>query len=153
MEKSEITETQSQPVKAPWHLWLVGIFSLLWSSMGALDYVMTQSGNEDYMSRFTAEQLEYFYSFPSWIIALWACAVWGGVAGGILLLLRKKIASWVFLFSLLCMLLTTIRNYGFAGGLEVAGDTFSLVFTAVIFLLSLAFFLYARMMQGRGVLR
>ena len=29
--------------KAPWHLWVVGVVGFLWSAMGALDYVMTQS--------------------------------------------------------------------------------------------------------------
>ena len=139
--------------ETPWHLWLVGIFSLLWSGMGALDYLMAQTRNESYMSNFSIEQLEYFNSFPSWLIAAWACAVWGGVAGAILLLLRRKIAAQVFLFSLLCMVATTIHNYGFANGLEVVGDTFSLVFTAVIFIFIVAFYIYSTMMSKRGVLR
>ncbi|NKB36603.1 MAG: hypothetical protein GKR93_05445 [Gammaproteobacteria bacterium] len=139
--------------KSPWHLWLVGIFSLLWSSMGALDYLMAQTRNENYMSNFSIEQVEYFNSFPAWVIAAWACAVWGGVAGAILLLLRKKIAAQVFLFSLISMIATTIHNYGFANGLEIVGDTFSLIFTAVIFIFIVVFYLYSTMMGKRGVLK
>ena len=44
--------------RAPWHLWAVGIVGLLWSAMGAFDYLMTQTENESYMARFTPEQLE-----------------------------------------------------------------------------------------------
>ena len=47
----------------PWHLWVVGVVGLLWSAMGALDYVMTQTKNKSYMSNFTPEQLEFFMDF------------------------------------------------------------------------------------------
>ena len=69
--------------RRPWHLVVVGILALLWNAMGAFDYTMTQTRNEAYMSRFTSEQLEYFYSFPSWAVATWATAVWGSVLGAI----------------------------------------------------------------------
>ena len=63
-------------VKAPWHLWVVGIVGFLWSAMGAMDYVMTKTRNAEYMSAFTPEQLEFFYGLPIFIVACWATAVW-----------------------------------------------------------------------------
>ncbi len=44
----------------PWHLWVIGIVALVWSALGAMDYVMTQTRNEAYMSGFTPEQLSFF---------------------------------------------------------------------------------------------
>ena len=44
--------------RAPWHLWVVGIISLLWNAMGAFDYLMSQTRNEQYMAAFTPEQLD-----------------------------------------------------------------------------------------------
>jgi hypothetical protein len=148
--------TQQQPVastRTPWHLWVVGIFALLWSGMGAMDYVLTQTRNEAYLGQFTAEQLAFFLGIPAWTVATWAIAVWGGVLGALLLLLRRRLAVWVFLASLLGMVVTTFQNYVLSNGLEVVGDAFSLAFTAVIFLLSLGFFLYARAMQRKEILR
>jgi len=136
--------------RTPWHLWVVGIVALLWNAVGAVDYLMTQTRNEQYMSQFTPEQLEYFYGFPAWVVAAWAIAVWGGVLGAILLLMRKSLAAPVFLMSLIAMVLTTIYQYVLSSGLEVVGDAFSLVFTGVIFLIAVALFLYARAMQKRG---
>ena len=138
--------------RTPWHVWVVGIAALLWSSVGAMDYVMTQTQNEAYMSQFSAEQLEFFYGFPSWLVAFWAIAVWGGVLGAVLLLLRRKLAVGVLAASFIAMVIVTIRNYLFAGGLEVAGDTFSLVFTAVIFVVALLLVLYALGLDRRGML-
>ncbi len=72
--------------------------------------------------------------------------------GSVLLLLRKRLAAPVFLVALVTMVLTAIRNYGLANGLEVMGGAFPLIFTAVIFAISVALWLYARAMARRGVL-
>jgi hypothetical protein len=135
----------------PWHLWAVGIVGLLWNAFGAYDYLMTQTENAAYMARFTPEQLEYFYGFPTWVVALWAIAVWGGVLGCILLLLRKRLAAPVFLVSLVCMILTSIYNFALSEGLELMGGA-AAAFTVVIFLFALGLWLYARAMAQRGVL-
>jgi uncharacterized membrane protein YphA (DoxX/SURF4 family) len=113
---------------------------------------MTQTQNEGHMSNFTPEQLEFFYGFPTWVVAFWALAVWGEVLGTVLLLLRKRLAVGVLLVSFLSMVVTTIHNFFLSNGLEVMGDPFSLVFSALIFLFALGLFLYARAMKNRGVL-
>ena len=84
-------DAASIPQSTPWHLWLVGILGLLWGSMGAFDYLMTQTQNESYMGEFTPEQLEFFYGFPTWVVSFWALAVWGGVLGTVLLLLKRRV--------------------------------------------------------------
>ncbi len=148
MSESQILKAE----KTPLHLWMIGIFGFLWSSMGAMDYVMTQTKNEGYMSAFTPEQLSFYYGLPSWVVAAWAIAVWGEVVGSIFLLLRKRIAVWIFLASFVAMLITTFQNYVLSNGMEVVGDTFSLVFTAIIFVIALGLYLYSRAMQQREVL-
>jgi len=139
--------------KTPWHLWVVGTVALLWSAMGALDYIMTKTQNETYMSNFSQEQLNFFYSLPSWAVASWAIAVWGGVFGAIFLLLKKRIAVPMFLVSLIAALITTFRNYVLSNGMEIMGDAFSLLFTGLIFILSLVFYFYAKSLRQKGVLR
>lgn len=147
---SEDTVTTRE--RAPWHLWAVGIVGLLWSAVGAFDYLMTQTRNEAYMGQFTPEQLEYFYGFPSWVVATWALAVWGGVLGTILLLLRKRSARDVLLVSLLAMVVTTVYNFVLSDGLEHMGGAGPLLFSALIFLVAVGLWLYARAMVRRGVL-
>jgi len=143
--------TEAQAPATPRHLWIVGIVTLLWNLMGAMDYVMTQTKNEGYMSQFTPEQLEFFYGFPAWLVAFWAIAVWGAVLGSVLLLMRKKLAMPVFAVSFVCMVVTTIHNYGIAGAAEVVGGA-GLFFSALIFVVALGLVLYARKMAAKGVL-
>lgn len=144
--------TEADTAVTPWHLWLVGIVALLWSGMGALDYVMTQTRNEAYMGAFSQEQLDFFYGIPAWAIATWAIAVWGGVLGAILLLFRSRHAVGVFLASLIAMVMTAFQNYVLSDGMAVMGDAFSLAFTGAIFVVSLALFMYARNLYRRHVL-
>jgi len=139
-------------VRTPWHLWVVGIFAFLWSAMGAFDYLMTQTQNEAYMGQFSPEQLEFFYGFPTWLVAFWALAVWGELLGAVLLLLRKKLAVGVFLVSFLSMVVTSVRNYGFADGVEAMGGPGAMIFSALIFVFALFFYLYSRAMKSKGVL-
>ena len=147
---SENQETSAK--RRPWHMWVVGVLGLLWNAMGAMDYIMTETRNEAYLSSFSPEQLEFFNSFPAWVVASWATAVWGGVLGALLLLFRRRLAVPVFLVSLVAMLITTFHNFVLSNGLEVMGDGFALGFTVVIFLVSLGLLLYSCAMRQRGVL-
>ena len=142
----------SESNQTPWHLWLVGTIALLWNAIGALDYYMSQTKNEAYMSMFTPEQLDFFYSFPSWSVALWAIAVWGGLLACLLLLLRKHLAVQVFLISLVCMIINTIYIYGFMNGMKVMGDPLSLAFSAAIIIVAIFLYLYAKKMRTQNIL-
>jgi len=148
MADSQVNDT----LKAPWHFWVISIVGFLWSLMGAMDYVMTQTRNEEYMSGFTPEQLEFFYGFPVWVVASWAIAIWGEVLGTLLLILRKSSAIFALLASLIAMFITFVHNYILSNGLEVIGSTFELVFTGVIIIVAIGLYLYAKAMDKNGIL-
>ena len=138
--------------KTPVHLWIVGIVTLLWNAMGAYDYLATQLKLESYMSQFTAEQLDYFYGFPAWVVAAWAIAIWASLFGSLSLLLRKAWAVWLFAAAIAGMAVSTVFNFVLSNGLEIMGTT-GAVFTAVIWVIALLVFFYSRAMAGRRVLR
>jgi hypothetical protein len=143
---------EAERPRAPWHLWVVGVLTLLWNAIGAFDYLMTQTQNEAYMGQFTPEQLEFFYGFPAWLVAFWALAVWGGVLGSLLLLLRKRWAFEVLVVSFFSMLITTVHNYVIEEGMAVMGGVGPVIFSVIIFLVALGLVFYARAMRDRGVL-
>jgi len=140
-------------MKTPWHLWLVGILSLVWNSMGALDYTMTKTENATYMANFTPEQLDYFYSFPFWANIGWAVGVWFAVAGSFFLLLRSRMALWSFVFSFLGMITTLIYQFALSQTkmVELMGIGPAL-FTLAIFIVALLLIIYARAQKTDGVL-
>jgi hypothetical protein len=140
------------PARTPRHLWIVGILAILWNSIGCFDYVATQTRLESYMSQFTPEQLAYFYSFPAWAVSAWAIAVWSSLLGSISLLLRRNWAVTLFGITLAGMVITSVYNFVLTDGMEMMGGG-GAAFTAVIWIIAIALFLYARAMAKRRVLR
>ena len=137
----------------PRHLWIVGVLAVLWNSVGAFDYLMTETRNANYLSQFSAEQLAYFAGLPKWVIATWALGVWGGVLGSLLLLLRRRLAVAVFGVSLAGAAATFLHNYGFSEGYKIMGGVGGVAFSAVILLVGVALLIYSRRLAGRGVLQ
>ncbi len=151
---TEMAVPQAQPQsrsKTPIHLWVVGVLALLWYLMAVFDYLATQMRWEFYMGEFTPEQLDYFYGFPSWMVAAWAFAVWAGLAGAIGLLLRRSWAVWAFLVSLIGLALSTLYNFGMSDGAEIMGQT-GVIFTVVIWIVAILLLWYSRKQARSGVL-
>lgn len=100
---TDATPGASPVSKAPWHLWVVGVVSLLWNGFGAFDFVMTTTRGEAYMREmgFSQAMIDYYMAMPTWMWGPWILGVWGAVIGSILLLLRNRLAVPAFGLSLL----------------------------------------------------
>ena len=141
--------TENQSSKTPWHIWVVGILSVLWNSGGVFDFSMTQSNNEEYLSQMTAAQVEFFNNMPSWIIGLWGFSVLSAFLGGFLILMRKSLAYCVYLLSFATMIICFVRNYCFAGGWELlAGNNLAKGMTFAIISLGILLIIYCRAMKS-----
>ena len=139
--------------RTPWHLWVIAVVSLLWNAAGAFDFLMTQTRNAAYLKNITPAQLDYFFSFPSWVVIAWGVATWGSFFASLFLLLRKPLAVSLFVVSLVGMAITFGHNYVLTDGLRISGDrSGTLIFTAVIVVIGVLLLLYARAMRKRGVL-
>ena len=150
-----MTEAMHDPTltssKTPVHLWIVGGLAVLWNLVGVFDYLATHLQWEFYMSEFSQDQLDYFYSFPDWAVSGWAFGVWGALAGSIALLMRRRWAVWAFALSLLGMLVSSIYTLGMTNGLEIMGSG-GLIFTVVIWVIQVFLLVYSYLMAKRGVL-
>ena len=138
-------------VKTPFHLWIVAILAVLWNAIGAYDYIATQYRIESYMSKFTAEQLEYFYAFPTWMDAAWAVGIWGSVLGSLFLLFRNAWAIFFFGASILGLAVSSIYNFVLSDGLAVMGEGAG-TFTAIIWAVALFLLYYSKAMIAKKVL-
>lgn len=139
--------------RAPWHLWLVGIVALLWNGFGAIDYTMTQLQGDEWLANMEPTQalLDWYHGLPAWYDAAWAVGVWGGLLGGLLLLLRRRWATPVFVLSFLGWAAGAVYAFFLSDGIEVMGAYWpiQLVHGAAAVL----FIGYALVMARKGVLR
>jgi len=140
-----------KPAGTPAHLWIVAILAILWNAIGAFDYSATQLRLESYMNQFSQEQLDFFYSFPAWLDAAWAIAVWGSLIASFGLLLRMRWAVWLFGVAIVAMLITSVHNLVLSDGVTVMGEG-AIAFSALIWVIALALYFYSAAMAKRGVL-
>jgi len=148
------TSILAPAAKRPWHLWAVGVISLLWNAFGGYDYVMTKTSGEAYLRGmgFNDAQVSHFLGYPGWMTAVWAVGVWGAVLGSVLLLFGSRFAFHAFVASLAGLLVSMVYTFGLSGGGALFG-TMQLVMNVVIALVCLLLVVYSRAMVKRGVLR
>ncbi|WP_242078473.1 hypothetical protein [Brevundimonas diminuta] len=145
-----------ETVKTPWHLWLVGVLSLLWNGFGAFDFIQTTTRGEAYMraAGFDDAMVAYYEAMPGWMYLPWTLGVWGAVIGSVMLLLRRRWAVPAFGLSLVGALISLI--YGKLidppppASPELAAMSWMPI---VILLIAILLFGYAFNMRKRGVLR
>lgn len=141
----------------PWHLWAVGIVSLLWNSIGITDYTLTQLRYQPYLDTMGPDlgpkMMAFLEAAPVWMDAAWAFGVWGAFVGSVLLLLRNRLAVPAFALSLAGAAVTTVHNYLLAdpSALEISGSG-GLYFAIVILAIAAFLLWYAMRAKRMGLL-
>lgn len=87
-----------------WYL-PVAILALLWNLMGCAAYLQDVSIGPAELAQMTQAQQAMYKARPVWAVAAMAIAVWGGAAGSLGLILRRRWAMPLFVASLLGLLL------------------------------------------------
>jgi hypothetical protein len=150
---------QAVSARAPVHLWIVGILSLLWNCFGAYDYVMTRTHNMEYLKGAMPGvdpnvALEWVESMPMYAQVGWGLGVWLALLGSILLLMRSRWAVWSFGISLVGAIVSL--GYQMLLAPPIPGYAESAAMKAIplmIIGIALALFLYAWTQEKKGVLR
>ncbi len=146
---SDITLEQSPPGRVPWHLWVVGVLSLLWNAAGASTIMSAQSGAPMDMD---AAEIAYYAAQPQWFVAVADVVLISAILAAIALLLRSRWAVHLYVLSIAGIVVTSA--YDIAAGtallLQNQGWLILDVVTTGLAILQLA---YAIAMWRRGVLR
>lgn len=136
--------------RAPWHLWVVGVLALLWNGFGAFDFTASFLRIEDYLANYPQALVDWLYSLPAWMWAVWAIGTWGGFIGAVLLLLRNKHAVWAFALSLLGAAISQIAGFIDPPPADIGAPA---ILPWIIIAIAAALLGYALWLSRRGVLR
>jgi hypothetical protein len=142
--------TAASPSRRPWHLWVLGILGILWSALGAFDYLMTVTRNPAYMGQFPQAFQDYFYGLSWWYYAIWAVGIAGGLLGCIALLARSRWAVPLLALALLNTLFSLTCGFLDPAAPRIEGME---IIAAAITASSVLLFVYALVQRRRGVLR
>ena len=91
-----------------WSFWAIGVSAFLWNVLGSVNFMMQM--NADVVATFPDTHRAIIEGRPVWATAGFAVSVFGGALGGLLLLLRKSAAFYLFVASLLGTIMTMIHT-------------------------------------------
>ena len=142
----------SEPIATatpPRNFWIISILALVWNLLGVASYLMTVKMSPTALAAMPEAERALYQNIPAWVTSSFAIAVFGGTLACILLLMRKRLASALFLVSLLAILVQMGHAFFMTPMLAVrgaAGAALPLcVIVAAMFLLW-----YSRGAQSRG---
>ena len=113
-----MTQNVNKPATS---FWVIGVLALIWNALGVMAYLGQKLMTDEMKAMIPADQLEIIENTPAWATAAFAIAVWFGLLGCIVLLMRKKIAKLLFIISLVGVLVQLVYNLFLTNAMEVYG--------------------------------
>ena len=136
---------------ATW-FWIVSVISLIWNLMGVMAFVMQVTMTEEALQAMSEGERSLYTSLPAWTIVCFAIAVFGDTLASILLLLRKKLATMVFIVSFFFTLTQMIYNIFISDLVAVRGAS-AAVFPVVIIIAGILLIWFSRVSATKGWLK
>jgi hypothetical protein len=128
-----------------WSFWLIGAVALIWNVMGTVNFFVQM--NPDALAAYRESERLIIEGRPIWATAAFALAVIGGAIGSLLLLLRKSLAFYVFIASLLGVVVTMIHSLG--SGIEFGiGEIVGIILMPVAVAVFLVW--YSKFIEGKS---
>jgi hypothetical protein len=134
--------------EAAWFM-VAAFASLLFIWLGCNSYLMHVLANPAAMP---LDQRAAYEAEPVWVTGAYAVAGWVGLAGAIFLLLKKKIAEWLLLVSLVAVLVW-LAGLVLVSPLRESMSANDLIVAMIVAALTWTIYWFARHSRQRGWLR
>ncbi|HEX4762048.1 MAG TPA: hypothetical protein VFU87_04575 [Sphingomicrobium sp.] len=136
-----------QPV-ARWYM-IAAIASVLFMLVGCVGFVLDRMTDP---SSLPLDQRTVVLARPLWSLVAYGLAVWVGLAGAVLLVMKRKLAEPLLLVSLMAAVFTFLP-YAVVPGVRDNVSTNDIAFALVILAITWTIFWFARHSRQRGWLR
>lgn len=139
----------STPIKPPTWFWIVSGLALVWNLMGIMAYIAQVTMSPEALQALPENERALMESTPSWATGAFAIAVWGSTLASLLLLLRKKLATLVFIISYGGILVQMCHAFFIANSIEVYGPG-GLVMPVMVLAIGAALIWFSRKATANG---
>ena len=130
---------------------IIGIVALVWNLMGVMAYLdQAYMTEEELLAKSVAEQALYA-DLPAWVTGAFAISVFGGTLACILLLLKKKLASFLFVISFIAIVAQMSYNFFVSNAAEVFGVG-DMIISGLVLVIGAFLVWYSRKQEKEGVL-
>lgn len=128
----------------------VAVIALLWNLLGCMAYLGDAMMTPEDIARLDAAQQALRAERPAWSVAATAVAVWGGAAGSLCLILRRRWATPLLIVSLLAVIAQDISLFVLG---SAAADPIAMTLQGLVLLIAIGLVLLARKASRLGWLR
>jgi hypothetical protein len=127
----------------------VAIAALLWNLLGCAAYLSDVMLTPEDVARMSAARQALYAARPAWSVAATAIAVWGGAAGCVGLIVRKRWAMPLLIASLAALIVQDMSLFVLS---KAAAQTapVALVLQGLVLLIAIGLVLLARRAAARG---
>ncbi len=129
-------------VKVHWSFWVICAFGIIWNAMSCMNFVM--QFNPEILNKYPDEARKLVETRPAWSTMAFAVAVFGGLVGDILLILKRKLAFYVFIVAVLGIAITNIHT------LQITSSPNILLGSGMSFLIGLFFIWYVTFCKNKS---
>ena len=131
-----------------WSFWAIGAVALIWNVMGVINFFVQM--NADALAAMPESHRAIVEGRPVWATGAFAIAVFGGALGCLLLLFRKSAAYYLFIASLLGVIVTMTHTLGV--GIDFGlGEILGIILMPLV---AAAFLIwYSKWAQSKGWIR
>jgi|TARA_Y100000310_G_scaffold340717_1_gene437492 type III secretory pathway component EscS len=91
-----------------WSFWVISSVMLVWNAMGVVNFFMQM--NPEVLAAYRESERAIVEGRPAWATGAFAIGVFAGALGCLLLLFRKSAAYYLFIASLIGVLVTMIHT-------------------------------------------
>ncbi|MDX1487799.1 MAG: hypothetical protein R3268_06335 [Acidiferrobacterales bacterium] len=131
-----------------WSFWAIGAVALIWNVLGCINFFVQM--NPDMLAAYRESERAIVEGRPAWATAAFAIAVFGGALGCLLLLLRKSAAYYLFIASLLGVIVTMTHTLGV--GIDFGlGEILGIILMPLVVAVFLIW--YSKWAQSKGWVR
>ena len=103
------------------NFWIISILALLWNLIGVFAYLGQSFMSKNAIQSLSQIEQNYLSNLPAWVTAAFASAVFAGLFGAVGLLIRKKIALPLFVFSLITLIIQQQYNFFIQNDIDING--------------------------------
>lgn len=131
--------------------WIASVVALIWNISGVMAYLSQAYMDEAAFQNLPLEDQAYFMNVPAWVTAAFALAVFSGTLGSIALLMRKKVAYFIFIISLIAVLAQNVYSFFIQQDIVISGNR--MIVPILIIIISFLLVYFSKAQTKIGVLK
>lgn len=127
----------------------IAILALIWNIIGLSAFAISFMITPEVIAQLPPEEQALYNNIPMWATAAFALAVFAGVIGCILLLMKKAVAFELFVLSIIGVIVQNIHGLVLADTIAVHG-TSAMAMPLTVFLIGVGLILMSKKAKQAG---